>query len=248
MLKNPPPGEQKPAFRSVLLVEDEAHLARALKIALRKLGLEPRHATTLAQAREELKAGSADFLLLDRALPDGDGLDLCRELRAQGYSGTILMLTARGDTPDRIEGLVSGADDYLPKPFSWEELGARILALYRRASLAAGQAHAQAPGKPGVGDETWACDPDRLRVKGKEGWVELTPLEYKLAAHLIAADGAIVGRDDLLKHVWGFTLLPKTRTVDHFLGRLRKHFEKNPEDPKHFLTVRGAGYRFSRDG
>ncbi|MGZ3707264.1 MAG: winged helix-turn-helix domain-containing protein, partial [Bdellovibrionota bacterium] len=78
------------------------------------------------------------------------------------------------------------------------------------------------------------------------GWVELTPLEFKLAARLILAGGAIVSRDDLLKDVWGFTLLPKTRTVDHFLGRMRKHFEADPENPRHFLTVRGAGYRFER--
>jgi DNA-binding response OmpR family regulator len=88
---------------------------------------------------------------------------------------------------------------------------------------------------------------ERLRILGPKGWVELTPLEFKLANHLIAAEGAIVSREELLKEVWGFRFLPKTRTTDYFLGRLRKVFERNPDSPKHFLTVRGAGYRFSAE-
>jgi DNA-binding response OmpR family regulator len=154
----------------------------------------------------------------------------------------ILMLTARGDVNDRVLGLNAGADDYLPKPFSWAELEARISALYRRRALP-DQSSPQEP-------IFWQIDSDRLRIlrpaQGGSEWVTLTPLEFKLASHLISAKGAIVTREDLLKDVWGFTLLPKTRTVDHFLGRLRKYFEENPEDPKHFLTVRGAGYRFER--
>jgi two-component system alkaline phosphatase synthesis response regulator PhoP len=118
------------------------------------------------------------------------------------------------------------------------ELSARIEALARRA--------AQNPA-PEIGSETpWTLDEGRLRIRGPSGWVELTPLEFKLARHLMDAKGEIVSRDTLLKAVWGFTLLPKTRTVDHFLGRLRKLFERNPEEPAHFITVRGAGYRFQR--
>lgn len=220
-------------FGSALLLEDEPHLAETLKIALRKLAIPTRHSTTLADAREKLASKSVEFLLLDRTLPDGDGLELCGELREAGFSGVILMLTARGQVEDRVQGLDAGADDYLPKPFSWTELEARIRALARR------KAPVSAP-KPGL----WQLEPDRLRIQGPRGWVELTPLEFKLASKLIEAAGSIVTRDELLKDVWGFTLLPKTRTVDHFLGRLRKHFERNPEEPDHFLTVRGAGYRF----
>ena len=90
----------------------------------------------------------------------------------------------------------------------------------------------------------WTYETDRLRILGAKGWVELTPLEFKLAIHLIAAKGAIVSREELLKEVWGFRFLPKTRTTDYFLGRLRKSLEKDPDHPKHFVTVRGAGYRF----
>jgi DNA-binding response OmpR family regulator len=227
-------------FSYALLVEDERNLGVALEIALRKLGIRSDHAQTLTQAREFLENPQYlyDLIVLDRNLPDGDGLSLCAWLRNEGYSGTILILTAAGDTEDRILGLNEGADDYLPKPFSWEELEARVRALSRRRAPLTGK-----PGKmtPPV---RWQIDEARLRIHGPNGWIELTPLEFKLAIKLIEAKGTIVSRDDLLKDVWGFTLLPKTRTVDHFLGRLRKHFEKNPEEPKHFLTVRGAGYRF----
>lgn len=221
-------------FDVALLVEDEAALAETLKIALARLKIpEILHATTLESARELIKDNPIDFLILDRNLPDGDGLSLCEELRAESFSGAILCLTAKGEIEDRVEGLESGADDYLPKPFHWEELSARIRALSRRKE------------KRIVQKMLWTIEPDRLRILGPKGWVELTPLEFKLATHLIQSGGAIVSREELLKEVWGFRFLPKTRTTDYFLGRLRKVFEMDPDHPKHFITVRGAGYRFS---
>jgi DNA-binding response OmpR family regulator len=206
------------------------------------MGIRCLHATTLEKARHLLSQGpKPEFLLLDRAVPDGDGIDLCREERESGYAGSILILTAAGATDDRVDGLKGGADDYLPKPFSWDELEARVEALsrrYRRKSDAAGATN------EGQGAVAWTLDHGRLRVLGPGGWVELTPLEFKLASRLVDAHGKILTREDLLKNVWGFKFLPKTRTVDHFMGRLRKHFERDPEQPVHFLTVRGAGYRF----
>jgi two-component system catabolic regulation response regulator CreB len=167
-------------FTSALLVEDELHLADTLKIAMRKLKIPVRHATTLESARTELRLHTAEFILLDRALPDGDGLDLCRELRENGYAGTVLVLTASGQTEDRVRGLNAGADDYLSKPFSWEELEARIRALSRRrhvfAPLSTSAAHSTTE-KP-----LWKMDQDRLKICGNRGWVELTPLEFKLAS------------------------------------------------------------------
>lgn len=222
-------------FNWALLVEDEVNLASALQIALKKLKIPAKHVSTIEAARNAIKSRAPDLLVLDRTLPDGDGLALCEELRGSGFRGAVLMLTARGQTQERIDGLRKGADDYLPKPFSWDELGARIEALSRRFT-------------PSEKDSTgvWAADRGKLRIKGPSGWTTLTPLEFKLAKHLMDADGAIVSRETLLKSVWGFTLLPKTRTVDHFMGRLRKLFEENPEEPKHFVTVRGAGYRFQK--
>jgi DNA-binding response OmpR family regulator len=230
------------SFPTALLVEDELNLATTLKVALAKLGIETEHVTTIDAANRALKVSTPSLIVLDRTLPDGDGLHLCKSIRP-AYKGMILMLTARGDVHDRVSGLNAGADDYLPKPFSWAELDARISALYRRSALPDQSSPQEAV--------FWKIDSDRLRIlrpaQGGSEWVTLTPLEFKLASHLISAKGAIVTREDLLKDVWGFTLLPKTRTVDHFLGRLRKYFEENPEDPKHFLTVRGAGYRFEKN-
>jgi DNA-binding response OmpR family regulator len=234
-----------PLFSSALLIEDEANLAVALKIALRKLGIPVRHASTLKAAELSVSTEKPDFILLDRSLPDGEGLDLCLNLREQGFDGTILVLTAAGETLERVRGLNAGADDYLPKPFSWEELEARVRALARRKPPSANKI-TPASTATAAPEKTWQIDADRLRIHGPLGWNELTPLEFRLATHLMDAQGAILSREDLLKSVWGFTLLPKTRTVDHFLGRLRKMFEANPEEPKHFLTVRGAGYRFER--
>ena len=230
-------------FKTALLVEDELHLAQTLTIALRKIGISSKHTSTLLAARTAFRQSPPDLIVLDRALPDGDGLELCSEVRKQGYHGTILMLTAQTQTEDKVQGLFAGADDYLGKPFSWEELQARITALARRRFSFS---PAQIQPLQGGSLDVWTLDESRLNIKGPRGWVELTPLEYKLATHLMSAGGGIVSRDDLLKKVWGFTLLPKTRTVDHFLGRLRKHFELDPENPRHFITVRGAGYRFER--
>ena len=221
-------------FSSAILVEDEKNIAAALKVALRKLGIPSQHASTLKEARAMIAISKPDFILLDRALPDGDGVSLCASLRKDGFTGMILILTAASDLADRVLGLNQGADDYLPKPFSWEEFEARVLALSRRF----------VPPKAISTSNTWTVDEDRLKIEGPRGWVVLTPLEFRLALRLIRAKGAIVSRDDLLKDVWGFTLLPKTRTVDHFLGRLRKHFEENSDQPRHFITSRGAGYRF----
>ncbi|HTL11076.1 MAG TPA: response regulator transcription factor [Bdellovibrionota bacterium] len=224
-------------FQRALLVEDEKALGQALQVAVQELGIVTRLSRTLAEARASFEKGEPDLLVLDRTLPDGDGLTLCRELRERGFAGAVLMLTARGAATDRVDGLDAGADDYLPKPFSWDELAARVRALARRVPFRSGQASSEGP---------WAMDDSRLRIMGPLGWVALKPLEFKLARCLIEAEGKILGRDDLLRRVWGFTLIPKTRTVDHFMGRLRKRFESDPEQPRHFQTVRGAGYRFQR--
>ncbi len=229
------PAAEAPVFGRTLLVEDERNLAEALKIGLGRLATPIDHARNLAEAEDAIERARPELIVLDRMLPDGDGLTLCRSLRSGGFGGMILMLTAAGDADARIAGLEGGADDYLAKPFDWDELRARVRALSRRR-LAGNEGQTS----------RWTLDDTRLRIQGPVGWVELTPLEYRLAGHLIRSAGAIVSRAELLKEVWGFTLLPKTRTVDHFLGRLRKMFEANPEEPRHFLTVRGAGYRFER--
>ncbi len=234
-----------PPFKSLLLVEDELSLADTLKIALKRLKIAKIfHAKTLEEAREILEDGLPEAVILDRSLPDGDGIDLCSELRARAYRGAILFLTARGQIEDRLEGFKSGADDYLPKPFVLEELQMRLAALARRIGKAAAQ-EASSQDEDTTSTELWSLDPDRLRIFGRKGWSKVTPLEFKLATHLMDAKGGVVSRETLLKEVWGFRFLPKTRTVDFFMGRLRKRFEIDADKPEHFLTVRGLGFRFS---
>lgn len=225
----------------LLLIEDEPALSRALVLALKKLHFEVLAVTTLEDACQIYSEHNPEIILLDRTLPDGDGLEFCIRVRERGYSGGILMLTARGDIRDRVLGLKAGADDYLPKPFSWEELEARIESLMRRG-IRSGKK------EPSSNEHSemnlWFCSESRLQIRGPKGWETLTALEFKLAQKLISSSGTIVKRDDLLKEVWGFQWLPQTRTVDYFMGRLRKRFEPLSEEPRHFLTVRGIGYRF----
>jgi two-component system alkaline phosphatase synthesis response regulator PhoP len=217
-------------LQKILLVEDEPHLRSTLEILLSPLTNQLDTATTLAEARKAVSDCNYDLILLDRTLPDGDGATLCVELRRALNPTFICILSARGTVDDRVHGLNVGADDYLPKPFAWPELEARIKALSRRT--------------PREAVRVWEQDEGLLRIRGPDGWVQLTPLEYKLVTTLMRARGKIVTRDELLREVWGFSLLPKTRTVDQFLARVRRLFEPNPEFPQHFLTVRGAGYRF----
>ena len=225
-------------FRDVLVVEDEAQLARTLGVALKHLGLPTRFASTLDAAREEIAKRVPDLILLDRMLPDGDGVTLCQEIRERlsGALPLVMILSARSETPERVLGLDAGADDYLPKPFSIDELHARIRALSRRYPT-------MLPETKSV-ERLWELKGDTLQVLGPKGWVGVTQLEFKLLEKFVAHPGRVVSRDDLLKDVWGFQWLPKTRTVDFFISRIRKNFEIDPDHPRHFMTVRGVGYRF----
>ena len=221
-----------------LLLEDEPVLAQTLALACKKLGIQVEVRSTLSAARALLTQESMELLILDRQVPDGDGIELLREQRQQGFKGGVLMLTALGEIKDRVDGLRAGADDYLPKPFSWEEFSARIEAIVRRVQTTT------IPVAESKTDALWAIDTKLLRILGKAGWRTLTPLEFRFAAYLIEHSDRIVPREELLREVWGFTLLPKTRTVDHFMGRIRKALESEDQSEHHFVTVRGAGYRF----
>ncbi len=233
---------QEIKFRKVLLVEDEVHLATTMKVALEKMGLIVEHSTTIENAHERLSNTEFDLCLLDRMLPDGDGLELCEEIKSTSNAPMILVLSALGEVEDRIKGLKEGADDYLPKPFSYAELEARIQALQRRYTRATILPFV--PLKINKPEALWSRDIKNLRILGQSGWIQLTQLEFKLVSKFIENPNVALSRDDLLKDVWGFQWLPKTRTVDFFMSRIRKSFEIDPEKPKHFITVRGVGYRF----
>ena len=216
----------------LLLLEDEVSLGDTIRLSLIKMGFECDWVKTLREAREKLNHESYVLMILDRNLPDGEGTQLLRHPRRKGVMA--LILSSKSGVDERVEGLRKGADDYLPKPFSFKELEARIHALIRRRP--------NLPEKSA--NELWKLNEDLLSIECETGEVVLTPLEFKFMKYMIERKGAIVSKDRLLRDVWGFSFLPKTRTIDYLITQLRKRIELDPEHPKHLLTVRGAGVKF----
>ena len=212
----------------ILLVEDEDAIAEPLAEGLRREGYEVERAATAAGA---LAAGAADLVLLDLRLPDGDGLDVCRQLRER--SGVpIIVVTARGEEADRVVGLELGADDYVVKPFGLREVIARIRAVTRRASGQSGAHEVLRAGGLEVDERS-----RRVTLHGRE--VELTPKEFDVLAALARDAGAVVTRRRLLEEVWETTWYGSTKTIDVHVASLRRKLG----DPGIVETVRGVGFR-----
>ena len=235
------------AATHVLVVEDDPHLAAGVMENLRAEGYEVTSAGTGEQALEWLAAHGCALIVLDVMLPGVDGFGVCRSLRERGDSTPVLFLTARGDPPDRVRGLEAGGDDYLAKPFHLQEFLLRVRAIvrrwewYRSASATAATALLRFGGNE--------VDFRAFRARAWNGEAqELTEKEAMILKVLAEHGGEIVSREDLLERVWGYDVFPSTRTVDNFILRLRKRFEKDPANPRHFLTVWGVGYRFLKEG
>ncbi|HEX4232728.1 MAG TPA: response regulator transcription factor [Caldimonas sp.] len=225
----------------LLLVDDDTRLASMVGDYLGRAGFEVETASTLAGGRDLLAANHYDALVLDLMLPDGDGLELCRELR--GASRTrqlpLLMLTARGEPMDRIVGLELGADDYLPKPFEPRELLARVKALLRRISPAA------------AGDDVLRFGRLEVdlgaRVARLDGKVcDLTGHQFDLLVVLAQSPGRVLSRDQIMDALKGHPLEAFDRSIDVHISRIRAVIEDDPKAPRRVLTVRGAGYVFAR--
>lgn len=222
-------------MKKILLVEDEPRLGDAIRLSLQKMGQDCDWVTTLREARTRLSTDAYGLVILDRNLPDGEGTQLLRHPNRSKVR--VLILSSKSSVDERVEGLKRGADDYLPKPFSFKELEARVQALGRRQSI-------EPAGKDPDSRALWSLSEESHTILGPAGEVLLTPLEFKFMKYLIERKGVIVSKDRLLKDVWGFGFLPKTRTVDYILTQLRKRLEIDPESPEHLVTVRGAGVRF----
>lgn len=236
-----------PASR-ILVVEDDLHLAEGMAENMRAEGYDTDTAYDGRAGLEKAIAENYDLLVLDVMLPHMDGFTLCRELRAQGKNTPVLFLTARGDPSDRVRGLEAGGDDYLTKPFHLDEFLLRIRAILRRW-----QWYKSSVEKPAAGAVLRFADNEvnfnTFRAQSWDGvWHDLTEKEAMILKVLAEQPGEVVARDDLLEKVWGYEVFPSTRTVDNFILRLRKLFEREPHEPRHFLTVRGVGYRFAPDG
>jgi two-component system, OmpR family, alkaline phosphatase synthesis response regulator PhoP len=236
-----------PQANRVLVVEDDPHLAAGVVENLRAEGYETHFVTDGQQALDWLGAQPVGLIVLDVMLPEVDGFTVCRTLRAQGNNTPVLFLTARGDPADRVRGLEAGGDDYLAKPFHLQEFLLRVRAIlrrwdwYRSASSTAATAVLHFGGNE--------VDFRAFRARSWNGIAqELTEKEAMILKVLAEHPGEIVSREDLLERVWGYDVFPSTRTVDNFILRLRKRFERDPANPKHFLTVWGVGYRFMTEG
>ena len=231
----------------ILVVEDDPHLAAGVIENLRAEGYEVNSAADGEQALGWLRAGSCALIVLDVMLPGIDGFAVCRTLREQGNNTPVLFLTARGDPADRVRGLESGGDDYLAKPFHLQELLLRVRAIIRRRDWYHSVSDTAATAVLAFGGNEVDFRAFRARSWNGESQ-ELTEKEAMILKVLAEHGGEIVSREDLLEKVWGYDVFPSTRTVDNFILRLRKRFERDPADPKHFLTVWGVGYRFLKDG
>lgn len=221
----------------ILLVEDDHTLRTTLTLALELNGCSVRSATSLGRARKALAERRPELLLLDLGLPDGDGLELCREVRRARDAMPILILTARGTLEARVDGLRTGADDYLAKPFDMTELLARVEALIRRSRWR--------PGRVAFTVGRLWVDPVARQATRDGEPVELTELELKLLLYLVSHQGEAVSRADLLRDVWAVSDTVQTRSVDMFMSRLRKLVEDDAAQPRWLQSVRGVGYRLA---
>jgi DNA-binding response OmpR family regulator len=224
--------------RRVLLVEDEPGLRRTLKDLLASSGYTVETSGDGVDAQDRAEREAYDLIVLDVMLPSRSGFDVAKGLRRNGIQTPILMLTARTELNNKVQGFKSGADDYLTKPFEGPELLVRMEALLRRAQAGARKRVSSWNFQDITIDFTKA----RLVKKGEE--ITLSERECRLLQHLIESRGEVVTRDELLEEVWGYEAAPMTRTVDVHISWLRQKLEDDPANPRFIVTVHGQGYRF----
>ena len=228
-----------PVKPHILVVEDEISISEPLAESLERDGFTTQVAPLVADAMTAFREREPDLVLLDVMLPDGDGRDLCREIRRES-DVPIVMLTARGEEMDKVLALELGADDYVVKPFSARELTARIRAILRRG---------QGPQRRGpleVG--ALQLDPGAHTVTKAGEPVELTPREFDLLHLLMQHAGEVCKREDIMDEVWDPHWFGPTKTLDVHISWLRKKIEDDPATPRYITTIRGVGFRFASPG
>jgi len=221
----------------VLLIEDEKQIRRFVRVAVEEEGCQVTEAETMQQGLIEAGLRKPDLLVLDLGLPDGNGIDLIRDLR--GWSDVpVLILSARSQENDKIDALDAGADDYLTKPFSVGELRARVRALLRR------RARSGEAATPLIEFGEVMVDLSRRVVSRAGQEVHLTPIEYRLLATLLGHPGKVLTQRNLLREIWGPSYIESSHYLRVYVGHLRQKLEIDPTQPQHFLTETGVGYRF----
>jgi DNA-binding response OmpR family regulator len=221
----------------ILVIEDDAHIADMVQKNLELAGFACHAVSNAEDAERQLKHLPASLIILDLGLPGMDGIDFTRRLRSANRQVPVLMLTARNTDADKVLGFEIGADDYLTKPFSTQELVARVRALLRRSSVA--------PESAPLARGDLRIDPERREVHLREQRIELTTLEFDLLYFLANRPGRVYSRDALMEQVWGHDRLVDSRSIDSLVSRLRRKLEPTADGPRYIQTVWGAGYRFS---
>jgi two-component system KDP operon response regulator KdpE len=219
-----------------VLIEDERQIRRFVRAALESEGWSVHESDTMKQGLVEAGTRKPDLVIVDLGLPDGDGVDLIRDLRT--WSGVpVIVLSARSDESDKVEALDAGADDYLTKPFGVAELLARVRAMVRRRAQPAGSE------KPAIAFGDIEVDLVARTVKRRGELVHLTPIEYRLLALLIANAGRVLTHRQILRDVWGPSHVESPHYVRVYMGHLREKLEDDPAQPKHLITETAVGYR-----
>jgi two-component system alkaline phosphatase synthesis response regulator PhoP len=227
--------------KHILIVDDEEHLADALAHNLQFEGFS---ATVANDGEEGLRLARTiqfDLVILDIMMPKLDGLEVCRRLRATGSKVPILFLTARSADADRLLGLKVGADDYVAKPFLLEELILRINGIFRRQEWYSTPPDEQEVFRFGGNEVNFQT----YEATSEGRTVNLTEKECMLVKLLVERRNQVVSREEILERVWGYRFSTSSRTIDNFIVRLRRYFEKDPKNPKYIQSVRGVGYRFT---
>lgn len=228
-------------MQKILIIEDEESLVRGLKDNLKDEGYAVSAASDGKKGLEKALKENYSLVLLDIMLPGINGFDVCKKIKIKKLTLPIIMLTAKAKEADKILGLELGADDYITKPFSVNELLARIRAVLRRAEVHQG-AKKQKLDSYGFGD----IKLDFIKLEAYRGKkkLRLSKREFDILAYMIKRKGEVITRNDLLDVVWGYDVFPTTRTVDNFIARIRKQIEEKPSKPKYIQSIRSAGYKF----
>ncbi len=225
-------------MKSILVIEDDVSILRGLADSLVFEGYDVTQSDNGSEGYKKAIEGNPDLLLLDIMLPGMSGYEVCRKLKQQKPEISIIMISARGEEVDKVSGLDIGADDYVTKPFSIPELMARIRAVFRRIET-------KTPGLNVCKFGNVIIDFKKYITLVNDTEVSLSSKEYDILEFLIRNKGEVIHRHQLLEEVWGYEVLPTTRTVDNFILDIRKKIEAVPSDPKYILSVRGVGYKFA---
>lgn len=224
-------------MRTILIIEDDPAILRGLEDSLNEEHYEVITAVDGESGYKKAKRENISLIILDLMLPTKNGMEVCRDLRADGISTPILMLTSKKDEMDKVLGLEIGADDYVTKPFSIRELQARIKVLLRRKTEIINEIEVFSFGKVDLDFKKYEAKKNGFNIK-------LSSMEFDILKYLIQHEGEVISRNKLLDDVWGYDSYPTTRTVDNYILSLRKKLEDNPSAPNHFLTVHTTGYKF----